>query len=610
MGERGGKGKGVWAGGGRRRGSVGWLVGWLCVEGEGGTVLGMKVLVIWVLIGGALLWGEEVLGQGRLSYPAVGEEGMVAARNIYGAETGVEILKAGGNAMDAAVGAAYALAVTLPSAGNIGGGGFLVYYHAEEGEVYALDFRETAPAGATRDMFLGEDGEVDEERARASHLSSGVPGSVAGLSAALERFGTMPLGEVMVPAIGLAEEGFAFPAQQARSLKEYAKRVGKFESSREIFFKGDGSPHGSGDLVVMEDLGRTLRLIQEEGTEAFYEGESAELIVAEMESGGGLISREDLAGYAPTWREPVTGTYRGLTIYSMPPPSSGGVHLIQMLNVLEGYDLRAMGWHSAASMHVMAEAMRRAFADRSELLADADFYEVPVGRLTAKGYADALRGSIDLERATPSAEVRPGALLSPDGTNTTALAVIDAEGNAVSLTTTINTAFGSGIVVRGAGFLLNNEMDDFAAKPGAPNAFGLLGGKANEVEAGKRPLSSMTPTIVMKDGSPMLLSGGAGGSRIITGVLQVIVNVGDFGLNVQEAVDAPRLHHQWLPDELSLEKGFSQDTVVLLEGMGHEVMVGKPRSAVVGIEVVRGEDGRVIYEGASDARREGVALGY
>ncbi|MEM7147259.1 MAG: gamma-glutamyltransferase [Verrucomicrobiota bacterium] len=565
---------------------------------------------LWVLIGVYVVFCGEGFGQGSLSYPVTGENGMVVARTVYGAETGVAILEDGGNAMDAAVGVAYALAVTLPSAGNLGGGGFLVYYDAETEGVYALDFRETAPAGATRDMFLGEDGEVDEERARASHLSSGVPGSVAGLSAALERFGTKPLAEVIEPAIALAEEGFAFPAQQARSLKEYRERVGKWESSRAIFFREDGSPHEAGDEVVMEDLGRTLRLIQEEGPTAFYEGAIADLIVAEMERGGGLITKADLAGYAPTWREPVSGTYRGLSVYSMPPPSSGGVHLIEILNILEGYDLRAMGWHSAASMHVMAEAMRRAFADRSELLADADFYEVPVAGLTAKGYAERLRESIDLERATPSVEVRPGALLSVDGTNTTAFAVIDAAGNAVSLTTTINTAFGSGIVVTGAGFLLNNEMDDFSAKPGAPNAFGLLGGQANAVEAGKRPLSSMSPTIVLKEGRPFLMSGGAGGARIISGVLQVIVNVVDYGMNVQEAVNAPRLHHQWLPDELSLEKGFSPDTVGLLEGKGHAVSVGNARSSVVAIEVVREGDGEVVYEGAADPRREGVAVGY
>ncbi|MEM8955508.1 MAG: gamma-glutamyltransferase [Verrucomicrobiota bacterium] len=581
----------------------------LCETRGDGTVLAMRVIVIGFLVWVVAMSGGY--GQGALSWPAVGEEGMVTARNVYGAETGLEILKGGGNAVDAAVAVAYALAVTLPSAGNIGGGGFLVYYDADEGDVFALDFREMAPKRATRDLFLGEGGEVDVERARYSHLSAGVPGSVAGLSAMLERFGTMELAEVMAPAIRYAEEGAPVTAQQARALRGAEGELRKWASSRAVFFGGDGEPLEAGEALMQPDLATSLRAIAGEGPPAFYEGAIAELIVAEMEENGGLITMEDLAGYEVKWREPVRGTYRGLTVCSMPPPSSGGIHLVQMLNVIEGFALRETGWQAAESIHLMAETMRRAYADRSQFLGDADFFDVPVEELMWVDYAEQLRGSIDRGRASASEAVRPGSLMGKEeGTQTTTLAVIDAAGNAVSLTTTLNTAFGSGIVVAGAGFLLNNEMDDFSAKPGVPNIYGLVGGEANRIEAGKRPLSSMTPTIVLREGEPYLITGGVGGSRIITSVLQVIVNVVDYDLNVQEAVGAPRFHHQWLPDRLSLEKEFSVDTIRLLEAMGHEVSVDAPASNVVAIEVVTDEGGERRYEGAADPRREGAALGF
>jgi gamma-glutamyltranspeptidase/glutathione hydrolase len=549
-------------------------------------------------------------------HPVKANRGMVVCRDAEACRVGVEILRNGGNAVDAAVAVAFALAVTVPGAGNIGGGGFMLIHDASDEKVHAIDYRETAPVRATETMFLGSDGEPDNALSRNSHLSSGVPGTVAGMALALEKFGTISWAEAIAPAIAIAEDGFAVPPSLAEALRGEAKRLSKWEASRKIFLRQDGSAWQEGETLVQSDLAQTLRTIAAEGRDGFYRGRIAAMIAKEMERHGGLITREDLAAYTPRLRKPVRGEYRGLEIYSMPPPSSGGVHLVQMLNILEGFDLRKAGHNSAKSIHWMAEAMRLAYADRSEFLGDSDFVKVPVDHLTSPSYGKALQATIASDRARASIEVKAGAHLPADteSTETTHFCVIDKDGNAVSNTYTLNLSFGSGIVVTGAGFLLNNQMDDFSAKPGTPNAFGLRGGAANAIAPGKRMLSSMSPTIVRRDGKPVMLTGGVGGSRIITTVLQVVLNVFEHGLNVQEAINAPRAHHQWFPDQLNLEPGFSPDTIRLLEAMGHQVRAGtEPRSAAGAIFIDRDANpaaGEFFYHGAADPRKRASAMGY
>ena len=515
------------------------------------------------------------------------------------------VLKDGGNAVDAAVTAGFALAVTMPRAGNIGGGGFMLIYSAKAKEVIAIDYRETAPRGALRDMFLDGAGNVDSEKSRYSHLAAGVPGTVAGLAMALKKYGTISLKDALEPAIRLAEGGFEMGAELSSDIKRAEDRLKKWPSTRKIFFKKDGSFFEPGDLFIQKDLALTLKRIARHGTAGFYEGKTAQLIEKQMEENKGLITKTDLKGYRPVLREAVNGSYRGVEIYSMSPPSSGGVHIVEILNVLEGYDLKREGHNSAAAIHLMAEAMKRAYADRSKYLGDPDFTDVPLSWLTSKEYAKTIRADISPSTATPSSKVGPGRVAPYESDETTHFSVVDEEGNAVSNTYTINFSFGSGIVVDGAGFLLNNEMDDFSAKPGVPNAYGLVGGEANSVEAGKRMLSSMSPTIVMKEGRPLIVTGTPGGSRIITTIVQLIVNVVDFDMNIQEAVNAPRMHHQWLPDEIRVEKGIGRDTVKILQGMGHKVSLKRSMGAASSIMI---EDG-VLY-GASDPRREGLAAGF
>lgn len=539
-------------------------------------------------------------------HPVYAPNGMVSSQEARATRIGVAVLERGGNAVDAAVAVGFALAVTLPRAGNLGGGGFMLVHRAENGETIAIDYREMAPAKATRDMYLDEAGEVDKKRARFSHLSAGVPGSVAGLALALERYGTMSLAEVLAPAIALARDGVVVSPSMARSLKSRAGRLGGNPAAARIFFKPDGSPYVAGERLVQSDLAWSLSRIAEHGPDAFYRGEIAERIAADMVANGGLINGEDLADYRVQLRAPVHGTYRGYDIYSMPPPSSGGVHLVQMLNILEDFPIGFLGHNSADTIHIMAEAMRLAYADRSEHLGDPDFWNVPVEGLTSKRYAAALRERISLRRATPSESVKPGNPAPYESNETTHFSVIDRFGNVVANTYTINFSYGSGIVADGTGILLNNEMDDFSAKPGVPNAYGLIGGEANAIEAGKRPLSSMTPTIVLKDGKPFLATGSPGGSRIITTTLQIIMNVVDHGMNIAAATAAPRIHHQWLPDELRVEKGISVDTLDILSERGHRVKVGNVMGST---QTVMRIEGGVL--GAADPRRPGaLALGH
>ncbi len=545
---------------------------------------------------------EQAIFSGRdIFHPVFAVNGMVSTQEASATRIGVEVLEDGGNAVDAAVAVGFALAVTLPRAGNLGGGGFMMIHDADGGKTHALDYREMAPAAATRDMFLDENGNVDKKKSRFSRHAAGVPGTVAGLVLALDRFGTMSLERVIAPAIRLAEEGIEVSPDLAQSLEAREERLRSNPAAARIFFRPDGTPYREGDRLVQSDLAWSLRQIAAEGAQAFYRGAIAERIVKDMQNNNGPITAEDLADYRPALRAPVEGSYRGFEIRSMPPPSSGGVHLVQILNILEGFPIGFLGHNSADTVHVMAEAMKLAYADRSMHLGDPDFWNVPMAGLTSKRYAEHLRRGILLDRARPSHTIAAGNPLPYESSETTHFSVMDRAGNAVSNTYTINFSYGSGIVAEGTGILLNNEMDDFSAKPGVPNAYGLIGGEANSVAPKKRPLSSMTPTIVLKDGRPFLATGSPGGSRIITTTLQLILNVIDHDMNIAAATAAPRVHHQWLPDELRVESGLSVDTLDLLRARGHEI--GEKNAMGSTQSVVRIDQG---FLGAADPRRPGA----
>ncbi|EPZ4370480.1 gamma-glutamyltransferase [Salmonella enterica subsp. salamae serovar 42:b:e,n,x,z15] len=539
-------------------------------------------------------------------HPVRATQGMVASVDAMATQVGVDILKQGGNAVDAAVAVGYALAVTHPQAGNLGGGGFMLL-RTKDGATTAIDFREMAPAGATRDMFLDEQGNPDSKKSLTSPLASGTPGTVAGLSLALEKYGSLPLNSVVRPAIKLAQEGFIVNDALADDLKTYGSEVlPHHENSKAIFWK-DGEPLKKGDKLVQQDLANSLTMIAENGPDAFYKGEIARQIAQQMQQNGGLITTDDLAAYQAVERTPVSGEYRGYQIFSMPPPSSGGIHIIQILNIFENFDMKKYGFGSADAIQIMAEAEKYAYADRSEYLGDPDFVNVPWQALTSKAYAKSIAGQIDINKAKPSSEIRPGKLAPYESDQTTHFSVVDNDGNAVAVTYTLNTTFGTGIVAGNTGILLNNQMDDFSAKPGVPNVYGLVGGEANAVGPKKRPLSSMSPTIVVKDGKTWLVTGSPGGSRIITTVLQMVVNTIDFGMNVAEATNAPRFHHQWLPDELRVEKGFSPDTLKLLEQKGQKVALKEAMGSTQSIMV--GPDGELY--GASDPRSvDDLTAGY
>ena len=546
---------------------------------------------------------EPVVRYGDLRHPTFGNAGMVAAQNGLSAAVGAAVLADGGSAVDAAIATGFSLAVTLPRAGNLGGGGFMLIHDAEANDTYSIDYREMAPRRASRDMFLDADGNVDNERARYSHLSSGVPGTVAGFWAAHQAEGRLPWRRLVQPAIDQARNGIVVSYDMAQILASRRDRLCRDAAACRYFYKPGGIPYEPGERLVQSDLADTLERIAELGPDGFYKGDVAAKIVAEMERGGGLVDAESLAAYTPARRGVVTGSYRGYDIVTMPPPSSGGVHIVQMLNILERFDVGGMGAGSADSVHLLAETMRLAYADRSKHLGDPDFWRVPVDWLTDKAYARELAASIDMTAARDSDDVAPGVPPPHESEDTTHFSVIDADGNVVANTFTLNLSFGSGIAVEGAGFLLNNEMDDFSAKPGVPNAFGLLGGEANAIEAGKRPLSSMTPTIVFSDGEPWFATGSPGGSRIITAVLQVIVNVIDHGMNIAAAGAAPRVHHQWYPDELELESGFSPDTIAILRQRGHAI--DADGNSMGSIQSVGQRDG--VFRGAADPRRPNAA---
>nr|WP_309593168.1 gamma-glutamyltransferase [Moraxella osloensis] len=538
-------------------------------------------------------------------HPVYGKNGMVASEQGLATQVGLDILKQGGNAIDAAVAVGFALAVVLPNAGNIGGGGFMVLHDDKTGKDVAIDFREIAPAKASRDMYLDSQGNVIDGKSLFTHDASGVPGTVAGMEYALKKWGTMPLSKVLEPAIKLADKGFIVSDVLAQTLKEEKSTLGKWSASKAIFFK-NGEPLKSGDLLVQKDLAKSLRLIAKQGAKAFYQGEIATKIAKEMQSHGGTMTLEDLKAYKVVERQPIIGDYRGYKVVTMPPPSSGGVHLIEILNMLEHYPIKEDGVNSAKNIHHMAESMKLAYADRSEYLGDPDFVKIPVTGLTSKAYANERVKTIDDNKARLSSDIKPGKPQPYESDQTTHFSVMDKAGNAVAVTYTLNLNFGSGIVAEGTGILLNNEMDDFSVKPGVPNAFGLVGGTANAIEAKKRPLSSMTPTIVMKNNKPWLVTGSPGGARIITTVLQSVVNTIDHEMNPAEAIITPRVHHQWLPDELRVEEGISPDTIKLLQDKGHKVVTKAPMGR---IQIIQADDSG--FYGYSDPRNpDGKTLGF
>jgi gamma-glutamyltranspeptidase/glutathione hydrolase len=550
-------------------------------------------------------WVERFPARWELSAaqpPASAPGGMVVSTDSLASAAGLEVLLAGGNAVDAAIAVQFALAVTHPQAGNIGGGGFMIVRLADDTRA-ALDFRERAPGRATRDMYLDEADQVTEE-SRIGHLAAGVPGSVKGMEEAHRRFGTLPWERLLAPAIRYAR-GIRMRPRLARALAGARERFSQFPATAAVFNPGGRTPQG-GERLVQADLTRTLEAIAAGGADAFYRGWVADSLVAEMTRGGGLIGHEDLAAYEAVWREPIVFEYRGREIISMPPPSSGGVTLGELLHIVEGYDLESFGWHSADAVHVAVEAMRRAYADRNHYLGDPDFVEIPVALLLSHAYADSLRASIDLERASSSE--RLNRVLS-ESSETTHFSVVDETGNAVAVTTTLNGGFGSGVVVRGAGFLLNNEMDDFAAKPGTPNMYGLVQGEANAIQPGKRMLSSMTPTIVVApDGRTELVTGTPGGGTIITTVFQMVTNYIDFGLPVQTSVNAPRFHHQNLPDVIFYEGGGLRPNVIAeLVRRGHQMSERRGYSGVV--ESIYIAPGGTRF-GAADPRGGSAALGH
>lgn len=554
----------------------------------------LAVILALILAASALLAGRE---------PVRARKAMVVAQEPNATDAGVAVLKAGGNAVDAAVAVAFALSVTHPFAGNIGGGGFLLARFAD-GRTAFIDFREAAPAGASHDMYLDAQGNPTHD-SLVGWRASGVPGTVRGLELAHKKYGRKPWAELVRPAVDFAANGFELSYSQAKSICGDSRLLEQFPDSKRIFLKPGGCRE-AGEKLVQPELAQTLRRIARDGAKDFYEGETARRLAEAMKANGGLITLDDLKSYRAVERQPLEGKYKGYGIITSPPPSSGGVAMLEMMAMLEGTGYEKAGAGSAAATHYLAEVMRRAYADRAEFLGDPDFVHVPVKGLLNPKYIAGLRATIDAAHATPSAVIGHGDAPAYESSETTHFNVIDAEGNAVSLTYTLNGGYGSGVTAPGLGFLLNNEMDDFAAKPGSPNLFGLVQGESNAIVPHKRPLSSMTPSIVTRDGKLYMVVGAPGGGRIINGVMQVILNVLDFGMNVQQAVDQPRLHHQWKPDKISLERGFSPDTVDLLRKMGHEV--DPAGGGVASVEALLVDGGWI--QGAQNGRSAGKAAGY
>jgi len=549
-----------------------------------------------------------IISQGARFLPVLARHGMAVAQEGRAATVAAGILRRGGNAVDAAVAAGFMLAVTLPRAGNLGGGGFMLVYLAKEKKTVAIDYRETAPSATERDVFLDKSGDAVPGKSRDSGLGVGVPGTVAGLCLALKKYGSgkFALAELVAPAVAAARDGIEVVNDLADSLPLAQARLARFPASAKIFLRPDGTVLQPGDRLVQADLAAIIEAIARDGERAFYEGPTAEKIVASVRAAGGTMTLEDLKSYRAIEREPLHGTYRGYEIDAMPPPSSGGVHVIELLNILEGFPLAEQSANSAANIHLMAEAMKLAYAHRAEYLGDPDFVRIPVKGLTSKTYAERMRAEISLEHARPSAEIKALNPLPYESSETTHFSIVDDDGNAVANTYTLNFSYGLGLVAEGTGILLNNELDDFAAKPGAPNAYGLLGGAANAPGPRKRPLSSMAPVMVFRDGELELVTGSPGGSRIITIVTGIILDIIDFGMNIAEATAAVRIHHQWQPDVLQVESGLSEDTLRLLQTLGHRVAVLGAWGSAESIMRVNG-----MLMGAADSRQRGtLAVGY
>lgn len=562
----------------------------------------IRLLLVLILV--TVPYSDVVLAQ--VGWTKAYDHAVVVTAEKHASEIGNQILKEGGNAVDAAVAVQFALAVTLPRAGNIGGGGFMVL-HLSDGTTTTLDFREKAPEAATKDMFI-RNGEYQPDLSRQSILASGVPGVVDGMIKAIERYGRLPLETVITPAIDLAREGYRLSWSQARDLNKNAGSFKKYEGSEKYFTKADGKPYREGDLLVQEDLANTLSRIARLGREGFYSGKTAELIVREMQRHNGLITFRDLSNYESKWREPVKTNFRGYKLNIMPPPSSGGIAIAQILNMLNNYNLNDHGYNSAGYIHLVTESMRRAFADRAHFPGDPDYVDVPRDVLLSKNYNNDRMQSFSWEHASSSKDIGHGTINAfPESSQTTHFSIVDENGNAAAITTTLNGSFGNKISVSGAGFLLNNEMDDFTADPGEPNMYGLIQGKRNAVEAGKRMLSSMSPTIITKNNKVRMVLGAGGGPRIITATLQNFLNIAVVGMNAREAVSAPRFHHQWLPDTLYYESyGISRDTQEILRRKGHKIspygIIG--RSHIIYID----DDGK--KQGAADPRADGYVSGY
>ena len=545
------------------------------------------------------LWGAS-------KAPVRSKQGMVASTEKVASQVGIDTLKKGGNAVDAAVAVGFALAVTHPSAGNLGGGGFMMIRFAN-GDTACIDYRETAPAAASRNTYLDSAGEIVPKASTQGYRASGVPGTAAGLWLAQRKYGRLSFKEVIQPAIDLAEQGFLVSDHLSNSLKGAAPLLGLFPESRRVYLN-NGEYFEAGARLTQKDLAWSLKAIRDEGVDGFYRGEVAARIEAAYKRHGSWMTREDLLKYEPKLRTPLRGSYRGYDVITMPPPSSGGTVLLEMLNALEGFNVSSMGSGSSRSIHLMAEVMRHAFRDRAELMGDTDFVKVPTSQLVMKSYASEFRKRFNPEKAFDSLALPARVLPANEATETTHFSVVDKDGNAVANTYTLNGGYGSGVTIEGTGILMNNEMDDFTSKPGVPNAYGLIQGEANAIARGKRPLSAMTPTFVVRDGKLFLVIGSPGGPTIINTVLQVLVNVVDFGLTIQEAIDVPRFHHQWLPDELRMEnQGFSEDVAKALEARGHRLAFRGFMGDAQGIML---EPKTGMRLGASDPRGDGQTLGY